>query len=77
MSKLLQVTVADDQGRVVDTGWIEVTGVSKRGTELGGAALFEHAVEWTADYGIEISPDEARRAYAEIVAADPDVETGR
>jgi hypothetical protein len=67
MKQLFQITVADEQGVVIDTGWVfmEVPLVPAGATQdlpLAGAALFDAVITHGIDQGIEADPEEARRA---------------
>jgi hypothetical protein len=56
--KLFQITVADEQGVVIDTGWVameipRVPAMSPSGDmPLAGAALYDAVLEYGLDNGI-------------------------
>lgn len=61
--KLFQVTVADDQGVVVDTGWvameIPLVPAGARDLPAAGAALFDTVLAYGLENGIETTREEA------------------
>jgi hypothetical protein len=64
MKQLFQITVADEQGVVVDTGWVamEVPLVPAGATQdlpVAGAALFDAVLVHGIDQGIEATPEDA------------------
>ena len=63
--KLFQITVADEQGVVIDTGWVAmevplVPAMSPRGDlPVAGAALFDAVLSHGMGQGIEATPEDA------------------
>lgn len=65
--KLFQVTVADEQGVVIDTGWVAmevptVPAMAPRPLPVTGAALFDAVLEYGLENGIETTPEDAASA---------------
>ncbi len=57
MRRLFQVTVADEDGTVVDTGWVYM---SPDG--LAGAALYDEVLAFGLEAGIETTKEDAMRS---------------
>jgi hypothetical protein len=62
MKKLFQITVADEQGVVIDTGWVALEVPDAAGRTMAGAALFDAVLEYGLDQGIDETREEAARA---------------
>jgi hypothetical protein len=51
--------VTDENGTVVDAGWVAVPGVNRTGMELAGSMLFHQALELGLENGVYPAPEEA------------------
>lgn len=67
MSKTFQVTVADADGVVIDTGWIALDDDVTEGK--AGHALFEDVLGAAVQFGVEVTGEDAIRALEETGAA--------
>ena len=62
--RLFQITVTDDQGVVIDTGWVAmeiplVPAGAARDLPVAGAALFDAVLEHGLENGIETTREDA------------------
>lgn len=61
MKQLFQITVADERGVVVDTGWVavEVPIDSATARPLAGSELFDEVLGYGLEIGIEATKEDA------------------